>query len=128
MKKALMILVLIGVLSGWTLGYAEDSVDHRVDSELKALWSGMVTRLIERDVEGALGYFSYSASGRYREQFNLIKERLPEIFAGMRDIEPVYIKGDEAKYRVRIREDGGERTGYIWFGKDILGQWKIEKF
>jgi hypothetical protein len=46
----------------------------------------------------------------------------------MRDIEPVYIKGDEAKYRVRINDNGRERTNYIWFRKDILGEWKIEKF
>ena len=128
MKKTVLVFVSLLLLCGWIVGATEDSVDSRVDSELKALWSGMVTRLIERDVEGALGYFAYSTKGRYREQFNLIKNRLPEIFSGMRDIEPVYIKGDEAKYRVRIREDGGERTGYIWFGKDILGQWKIEKF
>ena len=128
MKRTVLVFVSLLLLSGWIVGAAEDSVDSRVDSELKALWGGMVTRLIERDIEGALGYFSYNTRGRYREQFNLIKERLPEIFSGMRDIEPVYIKGDEAKYRVRIREDGGGHTGYIWFRKDILGRWKIEKF
>lgn len=128
MKRTILIFISLILLSSWIAGYAEDAADQKVDSELKALWSGMVTRLIERDIEGALGYFSYSTRGRYREQFNLIKERLPEIFSGMRDIEPVYIKGDEAKYRVRIREDGGGHTGYIWFGKDILGRWKIEKF
>ena len=128
MKRTILIFISLLLLSVWMLGYAEDSAEQRVDSEIKALWSAMVTRLIEKDIEGALGYFSYSTRGRYREQFNIMKERLPEIFAGMRDIEPVYIKGDEAKYRIRIREDGGERTGYIWFGKDILGKWKIEKF
>lgn len=110
------------------LGYAEEGADQRVDAELKALWSGMVTHLLERDIEGALDYFSYSTRGRYKEQFNLIKDKLPEIFSGMRNIEPVYIKRDEAKYRVRIREDGGGHTGYIWFRKDMLGKWKIEKF
>src|SRR3990172_5333888 len=128
MKRTILIFVSLLLLSIWTSGYAEEAADHRVDSELKGLWSGMVTRLIERDVEGALGYFAYSTRGRYKEQFNLIKDKLPEIFSGMRDIEPVYIKGDEAKYRVRSREDGGERTGYIWFGKDIVGKWQIEKF
>ena len=128
MKRTILIFISLLLLSVWMLGHAEDSAEQRVDSEIKALWSAMVTRLIEKDIEGALGYFSYSTRGRYREQFNLIKERLPEIFSGMRDIEPVYIKGDEAKYRVRIREDGGGHTGYIWFGKDILGRWKIEKF
>ncbi len=128
MKRTILIFISLLLLSVWMLGHAEDSAEQRVDSELKALWGGMVTRLIERDIEGALGNFAYSTRGRYREQFNLIKDRLPEIFTGMRDIEPVYIKGDEAKYRVRIREDGGGHTGYIWFGKDILGRWKIEKF
>ena len=128
MKRTILIFIALLFLSVWVLGHAEDSEEQRVDSELRALWSRMAARLIERDVEGALGYFAYSTKWRYREQFNLIKNRLPEIFAGMRDIEPVYIKEAEAKYRVKIREDGGEHTGYIWFGKDILGQWKIEKF
>ncbi|MDZ4384365.1 MAG: hypothetical protein U0940_02660 [Nitrospirota bacterium] len=128
MKRTILIFISLLFLSVWMLGHAEDSAEQRVDSKIKALWSAMVTRLIEKDIEGALGYFSYSTRGRYREQFNLMKERLPEIFAGMQDIEPVYIKGNEAKYRVRIREDGGERTGYIWFWKDIAGEWKIDKF
>lgn len=128
--KPLLLLIFLSLLllSAWLLGYAEEGVDKRVDPELRGLWNGMVTRLIEKDVEGALGYFSPATRGRYRDQFNLMRERLPEIFTGMREIEPVYIKGDEAKYRVRIRENGGEHTGYIWFGKDVLGQWKIEKF
>ncbi len=110
------------------MGYAENMADQRVDSELRSLWEEMINRLVERDIERALGYFAYSSRGRYREQFKLIEEGLSEIFSGMREIEPVYIKEDDAKYRIRIKDEGGELTGYIWFRRDVFGRWKIDKF
>lgn len=128
MKKTILVFTSLILLSAWIAGYAEDMADQRVDSELKSLWNNAVNHLINKDIEGALGYFVYSTRGRYREQFNLIGDRLPSLFSGMRDIEAVYIKGDEAKYRLRIKDEEGERTGYIWFRKDFLGRWKIEKF
>ena len=128
MKKGLLVFTSLLILSIWIAGHAEDISDHRVDSELKVLWSEMVTRLIDKDIEGALEYFTYSTRGRYREQFSLIKDSLPAIFSGMRDIEPVYIKGAEAKYRVKMKDAGGEHTGYLWFRRDIFGRWKIDKF
>lgn len=128
MKKTLLVFTSLLLLSIWIAGYAEDMVDQRVDSELKGLWNNAVNHLINKDIEGALVYFTYSTRGRYRDQFNLIGDNLPAIFSGMRDIEPVYIKGDEAKYRARTKDEGGDRTGYIWFRKDFLGRWKIEKF
>jgi len=128
MKRTLLIFTSLMLLSFWIAGYAEEVMDRQIDKELKEIWNGMVDRLIRRDIEGAAGYITSSTRERYREQFHMIEDRLPEIFRVMRDIEPVYIKKDEAKYRIRIREDGGERTDYIWFRKDLLGRWKIERF
>lgn len=128
MKKSLLIFTSMMLLSFWIAGYAGDIADRRVDTELKGIWNGMVEGLMRKDIESALGYITYSTRGRYREQFRMIEDRLPEVFSEMRDIEPVYIKKDEAKYRIKIKGDGGESTGYIWFRKDLLGRWKIEKF
>lgn len=109
-------------------GYAEDLKDPGIDSEIKSIWNEMVTRIVNKDIEGAIEYFTYSSRKRYREQFNMVAEKLPVIFSGMRYIEPVYIKDTEAKYRIRIKDANGERTVYIWFMKDFLGRWKIDKF
>lgn len=129
MKKKLLILVLSLIfLSVLAAGHAEDTTDYRMDNELKAIWNDMVTHLINKDVEGALGYFTYSSRWRYKEQFNQAVDKLPEIFSDMRNIEKVYIKEDEAKYRVRLKDKGKEYTSYIWFSKDMFGRWKIEKF
>ncbi|MEK6714281.1 MAG: hypothetical protein AABY41_08845 [Nitrospirota bacterium] len=128
MKKNLFIVTLIIVLSWSFTGYAGESTNTSIDKELKTIWGSMINRLSARDIEGALGYFTYSSRWRYKEEFTLIEEKLPEIFSKMREIESVYIKDDEAKYRVRIRNTHDEYTQYIWFRKDIFGRWKIDKF
>ncbi|MBI5755629.1 MAG: hypothetical protein HZA12_01775 [Nitrospirae bacterium] len=128
MKKTILIFISLILLSNQIAGYAEDVADQKVDSELKTIWREMTNRLIEKDIEGALGYFAYSSRERYREQFSVIGDKLPMVFAGMRDIESVYIKDNEAKYRVRIKDASGEHSGYIWFRKDMFGRWKIERF
>lgn len=128
MKKNLFIVTLIIVLSWSFTGYAGESTNTSIDKELKTIWGSMINRLSARDIEGALGYFTNSSRWRYKEEFTLIEEKLPEIFSKMREIESVYIKDDEAKYRVRIRNTHDEYTQYIWFRKDIFGRWKIDKF
>ena len=128
MKRTILIFISLILLSNWIAGHAENMADQKVDSELNTIWREMTNRLIEKDIEGALGYFAYSSRERYREQFSVIGDRLPMVFAGMRDIESVYIKDNEAKYRVRIKDASGGHTGYIWFRKDMSGRWKIEKF
>ena len=128
MKKTFFVFICLLLFAGWPEGYAGEITDPEADSELKTIWNGMITMLMEKDIEKAVEYFTHSTRERYREQFSLIADRLPVIFSGMRDIEPIYIKGDEAKYRVRINDNGRERTGYIWFRSDMLGRWKIEKF
>lgn len=128
MRKNLFIFVLLLLFSGLITVYAEDVAEQRIDSSLRTIWNEMVARLSVGDIEGALEYFTYASRGRYREQFTSIRERLPALSSGMRDIEMVFIKGDEAKYRIKLKDRGGERTGYIWFRKDIFGRWKIEKF
>ncbi len=128
MKKTLFIVTLIIVLSWSFIGYAGESTNTNIDKDLKAIWGSMINRLSAKDIEGALGYFTYGSRWRYKEEFTLIEEKLPEIFSTMREIESVYIKDDEAKYRVRIRNTHDEYTQYIWFRKDIFGRWKIDKF
>lgn len=128
LKKNLLFYLFLILLCTITSVYAADPPDLQSDVELKNIWNAMVTSLIKKDVEGALDNFTFISRWRYREQFRQAKDKLPEIFSGMRDIEKIYIKKGEAKYRIRIKENGKEYTNFIWFTKDLFGRWKIEKF
>ena len=128
MKHKLISLTILLLLSCNLTSHAGEAVDAAVDKELKAVWASMISRLSAGDIEGAVGYFTYSSRWKYKEEFTLAKDKLPEISAKMGNIEPVYIKDDDAKYRVRIRNEDNEYTHNIWFRKDIFGRWKIDKF
>lgn len=123
-----LLLTIILLLSCNITSHAGESMDAAVDKELKAVWASMIDRLSAGDIEGAIGYFTYSSRWKYKEEFTLAKDKLPEISAKMGNIEPVYIKDVDAKYRVRIRDEDNEYTHYIWFRKDIFGRWKVDKF
>lgn len=123
-----LLLTIILLLICNITSHAGEAMDAVVDRDLKAVWASMMDRLSAGDIEGAVGYFTYSSRWKYKEEFTLAKDKLPEISAKMGKIEPVYIKDDDAKYRVRIRDEDKEYTHYIWFRKDIFGRWKIDKF
>ena len=127
-KRKQILLTVIVVISWNLTGHAGESIDANIDKGLKVIWTSMLARLSAGDIEGAVGYFTYSSRWKYKEEFTLAKDKLPEIYAKMGNIEPVYIKDDDAKYRVRIRDEDNEYTHYIWFRKDIFGRWKIDKF
>ncbi|MBI5193932.1 MAG: hypothetical protein HZA08_10895 [Nitrospirae bacterium] len=128
MKKKLLILLSLFLMFCSISVYAADPPDSQSDVELKNIWNSMVTSLIKKDIESALDNFTLISRWKYHEQFKQVSDKLPEIFSGMRDIEKIYIKKGEAKYRVRFKENGREYTSFIWFTKDMLGRWKIDKF
>lgn len=128
MKRKLILLTLIFILSLNFTAHAGESIDANIDKDLKAMWVSMINRLSAGDIEGALKFITYSSRWKYEKEFTSVKDRLPEISSKIRKIEPVYIKDDEAKYRVRIGNPDDEYTHYVWFRKDIFGLWKIEKF
>ncbi|HZX48478.1 MAG TPA: hypothetical protein VFF47_04585 [Nitrospirota bacterium] len=128
MKRKLISLTIIFILSWNFAAHAGESIDATIDKDLKAIWISMINRLSAGDIEGAIAYITYSSRWKYKKEFTSVKDKLPEISVKMRNIEPVYIKDDEAKYRSRIGTSNDEYTNYIWFRKDIFGIWKIEKF
>lgn len=123
-----LLLTILLLLSSNLTAHAGESMDAAVDKELKAVWASAIDRLSAGDIEGAIGYFTHSSRWKYKEEFTLANDKLPEISAKMGNIEPVYIKDDDAKYRVRIRNEDNEYTHYVWFRKDMFGRWKIDKF
>ena len=128
MKRKLISLTIIFILSWNFTAYAGESIDANIDKDLKAIWVSMINKLSAGDIDGALKHITYSSRWKYKKEFTSVKDKLPEISVKMRNIEPVYIKDDEAKYRSRIGTSNDEYTNYIWFRKDIFGIWKIEKF
>ena len=128
MKGKLLFLNIIFILSWNFTVHAGEAIDANIDKDLKAIWVSMINRLSEGDIDGALGYITYSSRWKYKKQFTSVKDNLPELSSKIRKIEPVYIKNDEAKYRARIGNVDDEYTHYVWFRKDIFGIWKIEKF
>jgi len=95
-----------------------------VEEILKALWTKFKNELIANNIEAALSIFTPETRGRYAEQFFLLSESLPDIFTNIGDIQIISLKDNLAKTRVYE----GEITHYVWFARDIYGQWKIHKF
>jgi PKD repeat protein len=103
-----------------------------IDALLKGKWEGMKGNLSNQDVEKGLEYFLESSKEAYRQAFNIIIDKLPQIISDMQDIEMIYLKDGVAKYRInRIHDINGTLqtiTYYIYFVKDTEGIWKIDRF
>ena len=95
-----------------------------VEEILKALWTKFKNDLITNTIEAALSIFTPETRGRYAGQFFLLGESLPDIFTNIGDIQIISLKDNLAKTRVYE----GEITHYVWFARDIYGQWNIHKF
>ncbi|MDA8240573.1 MAG: hypothetical protein M0Z67_09425, partial [Nitrospiraceae bacterium] len=104
----------------------------KLDALLKEKWEGMKAALLAGDMEKGLSYIIRSAQSRYREAFQVIIEELPHIVSAMQPIELIYLVENAAKYRInRVQDvDGQQRTFsyYIYFTKDAIGNWKIDRF
>jgi hypothetical protein len=104
-----------------------------IDSTLRSEWDNMKTGLASGDIEKALKDFTLSSSTKeYGPIFTELKDQLPAIANRMAEIEPVYIKGSTAKYRIRRDQviDGQIQTVtyYIYFVMDPYGNWWIDSF
>ncbi len=107
---------------------AADRIPPDLDGQLRALWRGMVGRLVAGDTEGALDYFSPEMRFYYRGKLEELKGRLPSAFARKKEIDPGYLEGNRALYRLPETGPDGEVTFRIWFKKDPDGTWRIEAF
>jgi len=103
-----------------------------IDSTLRSEWGNMKNGLASGDMEKALKDFTPSSTKEYEPIFTDLKDQLPAIASRMADIEPVYIKGSTAKYRIRRDQviDGQIQTVtyYIYFVMDPYGNWWIDSF
>lgn len=102
------------------IGMAREDMEEM----LKSIWTGMRDYLKAGSMDDAIALITPETRGRYAEQFFLLGDYLPEIFANIGDIQLVTLKDNVAK--MRIYE--GEIIHYVWFARDIYGLWKIHKF
>ncbi|MBI4715598.1 MAG: hypothetical protein HY760_06655 [Nitrospirae bacterium] len=107
---------------------AADRIPPELDEELRALWRGMVGHLVAGNTEGALDYFSPEMRFYHRRKMEDLKGRLPPPFSRRQEIEPGYLEGSRALYRLPEKGPDGEVTFRIWFKKDPDGRWRIESF
>jgi len=103
-----------------------------LDALLKEKWQGMKESFGAGDVQKALGFFHSGSRSDYEDIFGALGTRLPGIAAEMREIEPIYLEGKLAKYRIKREESvKGQKhdiTYYVYFLKDSNGLWQIESF
>jgi hypothetical protein len=107
---------------------AEERIPPKVDLKLRALWRAMVERLVSKDIDGALDYFSPEMRFIYKARLSRMVDSLPQAFTRLRDIEPGFLQGNRALYRLRESDPQGEVTYRIWFILDADGTWKIDEF
>lgn len=106
-----------------TFGFA-GMTKEVLEPELRQIWVKFKDSMIAGNTEDGLAFFMPDTRIRYREQFSLLGNRIPDIFAGIGDIQLISINDNEAKTRVYE----GEIMHHVWFARDIYGQWKIHKF
>jgi hypothetical protein len=102
------------------------------DALIKATWNEMKAKLISGDIEGALDHFSPFSREIYGEIFAVLGGDIAGMATEMEDIELIYIKESIAKYRIKKNEaiNGGNQqiTYYIYFVRDVYGDWHIDGF
>ncbi|MBI4688572.1 MAG: adhesin, partial [Nitrospirae bacterium] len=105
---------------------------NQLDNLLKAKWNAMKTALVNKDVNGALNYYTEESKQLYNDTFTALYSNLPQITQNMQDIQLVYSEGTMAKYRIRRNEvyagQAIDITYYIYFVVDDKDIWKIHKF
>ncbi len=104
---------------------------EEIDRLLTKQWSDMKSHLAERDVEGAMKLFAEGSSKEmFRQNFELMKDILPQIASDMGPIAFDELKGngDFASYKVRAVQGGKMLSFPVNFEKDADGIWRIRFF
>jgi len=95
---------------------------------LRAKWNAMKTRLSVGDIAGAVHYHALGMRAHYNAEYTVLSARLPEIAAGMNDIDLIVVYEGRAKFRLRQLEPEGLITYYVYFVVDRDGIWRLERY
>ncbi len=98
------------------------------DAKLRAKWEGMKAGLRFGNIESAVEFIEKSKKEIYDYNFNLLKDHLTEIEAGMDDLTLVKAQDGIAEYVMKGEQGGQQYSFYVMFVKDSDGIWRISHF
>ena len=102
--------------------------EAELDALLTGKWEGMREALIQSNIDGAVRSFDNFSKDAYKEVFNTLSSRLPEIAQELGDIQFIRMLNNSAEYDIRTIRNGNEYSFYLLFVKNDEGLWKIRAF
>lgn len=92
----------------------------------------MKSALVNKNIEKAIEYYHPETKQHYRNIYSAFGDKLPQIAQELGDIQPIYIKENDAEYRLVSKELYGGKTldmSYpVYFIKDVDSKWKILRY
>jgi hypothetical protein len=98
-----------------------------VTARFQALWASFQARLQAGDIPGALAHLTPKLQARFRTIFQDLGTALPTIAAGLGDLEVLDQVGNLAETVILQAEEGAPMLYFIYFRRNLFGQWLIEE-
>ncbi len=113
-------------------GELSTQLKEEIDREVKSIWQAMKISLVNKNIDKAIEYYHDETKQKYRDMYSAFGDKLPQLARELEDIQPIYIKENEAKYRLISKESYGGKvvdiTYPVYFVKDSNGSWKILQY
>ena len=101
----------------------------QMDNLLQSKWAGMRGAMALMDVQKAASFFTAESKAKHSGIFTALGNTLPQVALDLQNISMVYLNDNIAQYRIRLTEEAGLITYYIYFVKDDSdGIWRIQQF
>ncbi len=114
---------------------ADDGVIKELELRIlypDAVWEQMKQALIDGNIEEAMGYHREEVRSVYRAIYENLGANLAQEARAMQPVELIYVRGNQAKYRIkRMQEINGQTmaiTYYIYFVRDENNVWHIDRY
>jgi hypothetical protein len=90
------------------------------------IWKGLLDRLVNKDLEGALRYFSDQKKQVYRRIFSEVgMDLIAADFSTARDFKLDRISGGTAQFTFTATVDGQDKKGRVVFEREFDGSWLV---
>jgi len=100
--------------------------DQDLEGRLIGLWRGMLHKLGNGDISGALSVISPPARDRYQSIFTDLQAELPTVVDDIGDISRSALGEDLAEFQVTRNRDGIPHAYLIYMMRNGNGVWQIE--
>jgi hypothetical protein len=104
------------------------TLEVRPNPKFEELWSGFLTKIVAKDLEGALGYFREERRAEYRRLYEKVgMEKLARVFGVAKDFARVSVAGYRAEYSfMAVSTTGEPRSGIASFWLERDGVWRMD--